>query len=247
MASTEASPASVLTSIGKNVTTTITAALDCQSNPNHITMIGAMPTIGMALTRLHNGSSPRLRNGTRSDQHRHQESRGRAQGEAGQHRLEEGLPEIRPQDVHPREQHLPHLRRRGQQDLRHARSPRPGPARDRAAPARTAPAPAGRSNLARPGATVRSAAARATPSIPPRTARVRVPSIPKGPAPSSRMSGAAAPKQAIAAGREPVLHPPRPMPQQQRRGKQRRPARVTSHPDARSILPPRRRRAGPRS
>ena len=66
MASTEASPASVLTSIGKNVTTTITAAFDCQSNPNHITMIGAMPTMGMALSKLHSGSSPRLRNGTRS-------------------------------------------------------------------------------------------------------------------------------------------------------------------------------------
>ena len=52
--------------MGKKVTTTITAALDCQSNPNHITMIGAMPTMGMALSRLHSGSSPRFRNGTRS-------------------------------------------------------------------------------------------------------------------------------------------------------------------------------------
>ena len=56
----------MLTSIGKNVTTTITAAFDCQSKPNHMTMIGAMPTIGIALSRLVSGSRPRLRNGMRS-------------------------------------------------------------------------------------------------------------------------------------------------------------------------------------
>ena len=46
--------------------TTTTAALDGQSKPNHMTMIGAMPTIGSALTRLPIGSRPRCRNGTRS-------------------------------------------------------------------------------------------------------------------------------------------------------------------------------------
>ena len=61
-----ASPATVFTSIGKKVMITTTAALDCQSKPNHITMIGAMPTIGSAETRLPIGSSPRCRNGTRS-------------------------------------------------------------------------------------------------------------------------------------------------------------------------------------
>ena len=55
------SPASVFTSIGKNVMTTTTAAFDGQSKPNHITMIGAMPTIGRAETKLPIGSSPRPR------------------------------------------------------------------------------------------------------------------------------------------------------------------------------------------
>ena len=56
----------MFTSIGKKVITTTTAALDCQSKPNHITMIGAMPMIGRAATKLPSGSSPRRRNGTRS-------------------------------------------------------------------------------------------------------------------------------------------------------------------------------------
>ena len=45
---------------------TTTAAFDCQSKPNHITMIGATPTIGSAETRLPSGSSPRCRKGERS-------------------------------------------------------------------------------------------------------------------------------------------------------------------------------------
>ena len=56
----------VLMSMGKNVITTMTAAFEGQSKPNHITMIGAMPTTGTALTRLPSGKSPRCRNGTRS-------------------------------------------------------------------------------------------------------------------------------------------------------------------------------------
>ena len=56
----------VFTSIGKKVITTTTAAFDCQSKPNHITMIGATPTIGSAETRLPIGSRPRCRNGERS-------------------------------------------------------------------------------------------------------------------------------------------------------------------------------------
>ena len=56
----------MLTSIGKKVMATTTAAFDGQSKPNHITMIGAMPMIGSAETRLPTGSSPRLRKATRS-------------------------------------------------------------------------------------------------------------------------------------------------------------------------------------
>ena len=44
---------------GKKVITTTTAAFDCQSKPNHITIIGAMPTIGSAEMKLPTGSSPR--------------------------------------------------------------------------------------------------------------------------------------------------------------------------------------------
>ena len=66
MASAAASPATVFTSIGKKVMMTTTAAFDCQSKPNHITMIGAMPMIGSAETRLPTGRRPRFRNGTRS-------------------------------------------------------------------------------------------------------------------------------------------------------------------------------------
>ena len=61
-----ARPASVLTSIGKNVITTTTAAFECQSKPNHMTMIGATPMMGSAETILPIGRSPRRRNGTRS-------------------------------------------------------------------------------------------------------------------------------------------------------------------------------------
>ena len=60
------SPATVFTSMGKKVMTTTTAALDGQSKPNHMTMIGAMPTIGSAMTKLPSGSRPRCRKGTRS-------------------------------------------------------------------------------------------------------------------------------------------------------------------------------------
>ena len=45
---------------------TTTAAFDCQSKPNHMTMIGATPTMGSAETRLPKGKRPRWRNGLRS-------------------------------------------------------------------------------------------------------------------------------------------------------------------------------------
>jgi len=57
MASRRPVPASVFTSIGKEGHTTITAALDCSRSEPHY-MIGAMPTMGMALSRLHSGSRP---------------------------------------------------------------------------------------------------------------------------------------------------------------------------------------------
>src|ERR1700759_1993140 len=50
------------TSIGKKVTSTTTAALEGQSKPNHITMIGATPTSGSAEKKLPSGSRPRPRN-----------------------------------------------------------------------------------------------------------------------------------------------------------------------------------------
>ncbi len=50
-----------MTSIGKKVMTATTAAFEGQSKPNHITMIGAMPTIGSAEMKLPIGSNPRPR------------------------------------------------------------------------------------------------------------------------------------------------------------------------------------------
>ncbi len=60
------SPSIVFTSIGKKVMTITTAAFDCQSKPNQMTMTGAMPMIGRAETILPMGSSPSERNLKRS-------------------------------------------------------------------------------------------------------------------------------------------------------------------------------------
>ena len=54
------------TSMGKKVMTTTIAALDGQSKPNHMTRMGATPTMGSAATRLPSGSSPRFMKGMRS-------------------------------------------------------------------------------------------------------------------------------------------------------------------------------------
>ena len=50
---------------------TTTAALECQSKPNHMTMIGAMPMIGSAETKLPSGEEPALqeRDAVGSDRH----------------------------------------------------------------------------------------------------------------------------------------------------------------------------------
>ena len=66
MRSAAARPATALTSTGKNTMAKTTAAFDCQPKPNHVTMIGAMPTIGRAATKLPTGSRPRVRKGERS-------------------------------------------------------------------------------------------------------------------------------------------------------------------------------------
>ena len=81
---------------GKKVTTTITAAFDCQSNPNHITMIGAMPTMGMALSRLPQRQQPALEERDPVDRTAIRKPQP-TPGEAGEHRLEKGLAEIRPE------------------------------------------------------------------------------------------------------------------------------------------------------
>src|SRR3984893_123635 len=54
-------PASVFTSIGKNVTSATTAAFDGQSKPHHTTMTGAPPTSGSAEKKLPGGNRPRPR------------------------------------------------------------------------------------------------------------------------------------------------------------------------------------------
>ena len=71
--------------------TTTTAAFDCQSKPNHITMIGAMPTIGSAETKLPSGSRPRAGTATRSIRIATRKPAPQPIGVAGEHRLEEGL------------------------------------------------------------------------------------------------------------------------------------------------------------
>jgi hypothetical protein len=43
-----------------------TAALDCQSKPNHIIIIGAIPTTGIALKKLPIGIKPRCKKGVLS-------------------------------------------------------------------------------------------------------------------------------------------------------------------------------------
>ena len=52
--------------MGKKVMTTTIAALDCQSKPNHMTRMGATPTMGSAAIRFPSGSRPRCRKGMRS-------------------------------------------------------------------------------------------------------------------------------------------------------------------------------------
>jgi hypothetical protein len=88
----------VLTSIGKKVITTTTAALDCQSKPNHMTMIGATPTIGSA-DQIADRDDALAQERAAVDQDRGDETDAAAHHVTGDHRLEIGLLEIRPEDV----------------------------------------------------------------------------------------------------------------------------------------------------
>ena len=84
--------------MGKKVIATTTAAFECQSKPNHITMIGAMPMIGSAEAKSAIGRMPRRRNGLRSQISATANPASAADGPARQRRLQDGLDEIREQD-----------------------------------------------------------------------------------------------------------------------------------------------------
>ena len=84
----------MFTSIGKKDITATTAAFDGQSKPNHITMIGAMPTIGSAETKLPSGSSPRPRKVEAVGDDGDDEAGAAADDVAGEHAAHEGLHEI---------------------------------------------------------------------------------------------------------------------------------------------------------
>jgi hypothetical protein len=94
MRSAAARPVTVFTSIGKNVMMMTTAALDGQSKPNHITMIGATPMIGKRRHQVADGQQPAAQERHAVDQNGDQEGRSAADGVADQHGLEEGLLEI---------------------------------------------------------------------------------------------------------------------------------------------------------
>ena len=76
---------------------TTTAAFGCQSKPNHITMIGATPIIGRALTMFPTGIKPvsgmaTCRQGSRAEPDTTSEHIARKDG------FHEGLHEVRPKD-----------------------------------------------------------------------------------------------------------------------------------------------------
>ncbi len=81
-------------------------------------MIGAIPTIGTALTKLPSGSSPRCRNGTRSVSDRDNEAEPAAHDEPCQHRLEKRLSEVLPKHAGLSHELMADLGRRGQEDPR---------------------------------------------------------------------------------------------------------------------------------
>ncbi len=101
---------------------TITAVFDSQPKPNHITMMGAMPMIGTALTILPNGRRPRCRNGIAVDDERGGETQQIADGEPGDHGLQERLPEIVDEGRQLAPDGVPDLAWRRQQHLRNRHS-----------------------------------------------------------------------------------------------------------------------------
>ena len=114
----------MFTSIGKKVITTTTAAFDCQSKPNHITMIGATPTIGSAETRLPIGKRPRCRNCERSIRIATMKPAQRADDVAREHALDR-LPEIGGERGYGGDEARRDRRGRRQDDRRHVEEPDP--------------------------------------------------------------------------------------------------------------------------
>ncbi len=102
-------PAMAFTSIGKKVTRATTAAFDGQSKPNHITMIGAMPTSGSAEKKLPSGKQAAAEKFEAMREDRDQKPGAAADRVADQDAANEGLDEIglrasaaRPQTSPPR-------------------------------------------------------------------------------------------------------------------------------------------------
>lgn len=88
MALAEARPCTVFTSMGKKVMMTTTATFDCQSKPNHMTMIGATPTIGSAETEIADRQQALLQEGRAVDEDGDDEAEAAAGDITGDHRLE---------------------------------------------------------------------------------------------------------------------------------------------------------------
>ncbi len=83
--------------MGKKVISTTTAALDGQSKPNHITMIGAMPTEAKGRDEIADGQRAALQERRAVDGDGDEQAREIADDVAGEHGLEEGLLEVGPE------------------------------------------------------------------------------------------------------------------------------------------------------
>ena len=89
----------VLTSMGKKVMTTITAAFDSQPNPNHMTMIGRDADDRHGADQIAERQQAALQEGHAVDGERRRETQAAADEEAGDHRFQEGLLEIVSQSI----------------------------------------------------------------------------------------------------------------------------------------------------
>jgi hypothetical protein len=149
------SPCTQLTSIGKKTIATTTAAFDCQPKPNHITRIGAVPTMGRAAMKLPTGSRPLCRKGERSMAMAVRNAAPQPMI-ARQRALHEGLHEIGPEDVERAREFGRDGRGRGQDHARHVEGrapalPRPPAPRGRRSDGTAMPPPAGGAPRARIG------------------------------------------------------------------------------------------------